>query len=301
MNITIVWGAILLGLLYGPLVLGVFLTFRILDYADLTVDGSLPLGGAIAATLIFAGINPFAATLAAPFLGALAGAVTGILHTRFQITPLLSGILTMIALYSINLRIMGRPNIPLLRHDSIFDPLVDLGLSLRTGQTIIALLVVVIAIVSLHLFLGTELGQALRGTGDNETMMRSLGVNTDRLKILGLAISNALVGLSGALVAQYQGFADISMGIGMIVIGLASVIVGEVILGIKSILGRLIAVIVGSLIYRLTIALVLRFGFLEHTDLRLFTALIVTLALIAPAIRNKFKSMNGKPVPWKQD
>ncbi len=130
--------------------------------------------------------------------------MTGILHTRFQITPLLSGILTMIALYSINLRIMGRPNIPLLRHDSIFDPLVDLGLSLRTGQTIIALLVVVIAIVSLHLFLGTELGQALRGTGDNETMMRSLGVNTDRLKILGLAISNALVGLSGALVAQYQ-------------------------------------------------------------------------------------------------
>lgn len=301
MNISIVWGAILLGLLYGPLVLGVFLTFRILDYADLTVDGSLPLGGAIAATLIFAGVNPFVATLAAPFVGALAGAVTGILHTRFQITPLLSGILTMIALYSINLRIMGRPNIPLLRHGSVFDPLVDLGLPLRVGQTIVALLVIVVSVVFLYLFLSTELGQALRGTGDNETMMRSLGVNTDRLKILGLSISNGLVGLSGALVAQYQGFADISMGIGMIIIGLASVIVGEVILGVKSILGRLIAVVVGSLIYRLTIALVLRFGFLEHTDLRLFTALIVTLALIAPAIRKKLKSMNGKSASLKQD
>ncbi|NLZ28459.1 MAG: ABC transporter permease [Firmicutes bacterium] len=301
MNISIVWGAILLGLLYGPLVLGVFLTFRILDYADLTVDGSLPLGGAIGASLIFAGVNPFVATLAAPFVGALAGAVTGILHTRFQITPLLSGILTMIALYSINLRIMGRPNIPLLRHGSVFDPLVDLGFSLRVGQTIVALLVIVVSVVFLYLFLSTELGQALRGTGDNETMMRSLGVNTDRLKILGLSISNGLVGLSGALVAQYQGFADISMGIGMIIIGLASVIVGEVILGVKSILGRLIAVVVGSLIYRLTIALVLRFGFLEHTDLRLFTALIVTLALIAPAIRKKLKSMNGKSASPKQD
>lgn len=300
MNITIVWGAILLGLFYGLLVLGVFLTFRILNYADLTVDGSLPLGAAVTATLIFSGVNPFLATLVAPFLGAAAGAVTGILHTRFSITPLLSGILTMIGLYSINLRIMGRPNIPLLRNKSIFDPLTELGLSLRAGQTAIAVFVVLVAVLVLYLFLGTELGQAFRGTGDNETMMRSLGVNTDRMKIMALCISNALVALSGALIAQYQGFADISMGIGMIIIGLASVIVGEVVLGVKSILGRLIAVVVGSIIYRLTIAAVLRFGFIEYTDLRLFTALLVTLALIAPEIRKKLKLLNGKIGPLKQ-
>ncbi|NMD33799.1 MAG: ABC transporter permease, partial [Firmicutes bacterium] len=251
MSLALIWSTIILGLLYGLLVLGVFLTFRILDYADLTVDGSLPLGAAITATLIFNGVNPFLATLAAIPLGALAGLVTGVLHTRFAITPLLSGILSMIGLYSINLRIMGRPNVPLLRHETIFDVLTGLGLSLRVSQTMIALAVIVVAVVGLYLFLNTELGQALRGTGDNEIMLRSLGVNTDRMKIMGLAISNALVALSGALIAQYQGFADINMGIGMIVIGLASVIIGEVVLGVKSILGRLCAVVVGSILYRL--------------------------------------------------
>lgn len=294
MNITIIWGAVLLGLFYGLLALGVFLTFRILNYADLTVDGSLPLGAAVAAMLIFSGINPFLATLIAPFLGAAAGAITGILHTRFSITPLLSGILTMIALYSINLRIMGRPNIPLLRQSTVFDFLTEMGLSLRVSQTIVALLVVAVVVVILYIFLSTELGQALRATGDNETMMRSLGVNTDRMKIMGLAISNGLVALAGALIAQQQGFADISMGIGMIIIGLASVIVGEVVFGVKSILGRLAAVVFGSIIYRLAIAAVLRFGFIEYTDLRLFTALLVTMALIAPRLRKRLKFKNGK-------
>lgn len=289
MSLALIWSTIILGLLYGLLVLGVFLTFRILDYADLTVDGSLPLGAAITATLIFNGVNPFLATLAAIPLGALAGLVTGVLHTRFAITPLLSGILSMIGLYSINLRIMGRPNVPLLRHETIFDVLTGLGLSLRVSQTIIALAVIVVAVVGLYLFLNTELGQALRGTGDNEIMLRSLGVNTDRMKIMGLAISNALVALSGALIAQYQGFADINMGIGMIVIGLASVIIGEVVLGVKSILGRLCAVVVGSILYRLAIALVLQIGFIEYTDLKLFTALLVTIALISPEISKKFK------------
>ncbi|HOB29011.1 MAG: ABC transporter permease [Dethiobacteria bacterium] len=289
MSLALIWSTIILGLLYGLLVLGVFLTFRILDYADLTVDGSLPLGAAITATLIFNGVNPFLATLAAIPLGALAGLVTGVLHTRFAITPLLSGILSMIGLYSINLRIMGRPNVPLLRHETIFDVLTGLGLSLRVSQTMIALAVIVVAVVGLYLFLNTELGQALRGTGDNEIMLRSLGVNTDRMKIMGLAISNALVALSGALIAQYQGFADINMGIGMIVIGLASVIIGEVVLGVKSILGRLCAVVVGSILYRLAIALVLQIGFIEYTDLKLFTALLVTIALISPEISKKFK------------
>jgi putative ABC transport system permease protein len=289
MNLTLIWSTLILGLLYGLLVLGVFMTFRILDYADLTVDGSLPLGAAITATLIFSGVNPFLATLAALPLGALAGLITGVLHTRFSITPLLSGILTMIGLYSINLRIMGRPNVPLLRHETIFDALTGAGLSLRVSQTVIALAVIVVVVAGLYLFLGTELGQALRGTGDNEVMLRSLGVNTDRMKIMGLAISNALVALAGALIAQYQGFADINMGIGMIVIGLASVIIGEVVLGVKSIFGRLCAVVIGSILYRLAIALVLRINFIEYTDLKLFTALLVTIALISPEISKKFK------------
>jgi putative ABC transport system permease protein len=290
MNVTLIWSTLILGLLYGLLVLGVFLTFRILNYADLSVDGSLPLGAAITATLIFNGMNPFPATFLALPLGALAGLITGVLHTRFSITPLLSGILTMIGLYSINLRIMGRPNVPLLRHETIFDLLSSAtGLSLRLSQTVIAALIIVFVVTGLKLFLGTELGQALRGTGDNEVMLRSLGVNTDSMKIMGLAISNAIVALSGALIAQYQGFADINMGIGMIIIGLASVIIGEVVLGVKSIFGRLCAVVAGSILYRLAIALVLRISFIEYTDLKLFTALLVTIALISPELSKKFK------------
>lgn len=171
-----------------------------------------------------------------------------------------------------------------------------LGLSLRASQTVIALAVILLVVAGLCLFLRTELGQALRGTGDNEVMLRSLGVNTNRMKILGLAISNALVALSGAMIAQYQGFADINMGIGMIVIGLASVIIGEVVLGVKSIPGRLCAVVVGSILYRLAIALVLRIRFIEYTDLKLFTALLVTIALISPKISRRFKQTPKLPV-----
>ncbi|HHX87912.1 MAG TPA: ABC transporter permease [Firmicutes bacterium] len=293
MSAVVLHGAILLGLLYAVMVLGVFLTFRILNYADLTVDGSLPLGAAVAASLIASGVNPFVATLIAPFLGALAGLITGILHTKFSITPLLSGILTSIGLYSINLRIMGSPNISLLRETTIYDYLTLTGLSVRASEYIMASAVVILLVVMLYFFLHTEKGQALRATGDNETMMRSLGVNTDNMKILGLSLSNALVALSGAMIAQYQGFSDVNMGIGAIIVGLASVIIGEVLIGIKSILGRVIAVVFGSVIYRLTIAVVLRLGFIEHTDLRLFTALLVTLALITPELSKRFKG-NGK-------
>jgi putative ABC transport system permease protein len=288
--LAVYYGAIIQGFLFGLMVLGVFLTFRILNYADLTVDGSLTLGAAITASLIVSGVNPFLATLVAPLAGVLAGCITGILHTKFSITPLLSGILTMIGLYSINLRIMGRPNIPLLRQPVIYEALTRWGISPRNSEFIFSILAALLFIVILNLFLNTELGQAIRGTGDNEIMMRSLGVNTDRMKILGLGISNGLVALSGAMVAQYQHFADISMGIGMIIVGLASVIVGEVVLGVRSIHGKLVAVVIGSIIYRLVIAFILRMGFIEYTDLRLFTALLVTAALIAPQIKQKLKA-----------
>ena len=263
MSLTVVWGAVLLGLFYGLMVLGVFLTFRLLNYADLSVDGSFPLGAAVTSSLIVSGANPFLATAAAPVAGALAGITTGVLHTKFNITPLLSGILTSIGLYSINLRIMGRPNIPLLRQPSIFDLFTNMGFSAKTSQTMAAVLVILLMILILYLFLNTELGKALCGTGDNEIMMRSLGVNTDLIKIMGLAISNALVSLSGAMIAQYQGFADISMGIGIIIIGLASVILGEVVLGamLAPCAGVAPSIPPGHMV-----ALRLKY---EHTDLRL--------------------------------
>ncbi len=287
MNLTVFQGAFIQGLIYGLMVLGVFLTFRILDFPDLTVDGSITLGAAVAASLIIAGVDPVAATLLAPLAGALVGMVTGILHAKFAIPPLLAGILSMIGLWSINLRVMGRPNLPLLRQPTVYDYLSKAGLSLRSSELILSAVVALIFILLLYYFLNTETGQALRATGDNEIMMRSLGVNTDRMKIMGLAISNGMVALSGAMIAQYQGFADVSMGVGTIVAGLASVIVGEVLLGRMRIMVWLIAVLTGSVLYRLIIALVLKLGF-EPNDLKLFTALIVTIALISPFFKGYF-------------
>ncbi|MGI6307410.1 MAG: ABC transporter permease [Dethiobacteria bacterium] len=300
MNLTVFYGAIVQGLFYGLMVLGVFLTFRILDFPDLTVDGSITLGAAVAASLIISGVNPVVATLVAPLAGALAGIVTGTLHARFSIPPLLAGILSMIGLHSINLRVMGgSPNLPLLRQPVIFEYLSKTGFSLRHSEFVFSFLIALFFVLLLYYFLITETGQALRATGDNEIMMRSLGVNTGRMKIMGLGISNALVALCGALVAQYQGFADISMGIGTIVAGLASVIVGEVLLGKARIIVWIFAVLLGSVLYRLIIALVLRLGF-QPTDLKLFTAVIVTIALISPffksytdKVKDKFKVKPG--------
>ncbi|RJX26087.1 MAG: ABC transporter permease [Dethiobacter sp.] len=293
MNLTVFYGAVILGLLYALMVLGVYLTFRILNFPDLTVDGSITLGAAVAASLIISGVNPVVATLVAPLAGALAGLVTGTLHTKFSIPPLLAGILTMIGLYSINLRIMGRPNLPLLRQPVIFEYVARTGLTMRNSEFILSLCVALLFIFILYYFLNTETGQALRATGDNEVMMRSLGVNTDRMKIVGLGISNALVALCGALVAQYQGFADISMGIGVIIAGLASVIVGEVLLGSSRIIVWLMAVVLGSVLYRLIIAVVLRLGF-QPTDLKLFTAVIVTIALISPFIKSYLEKLRER-------
>lgn len=274
------------GLLFALMALGVYLTFRVLDYADLTVDGSFTTGGAIAASIIFAGGSPWLATLAAIIGGLLAGLITGLLHTVFKITPLLSGILTMTGLYSINLRILGRANVPLLRADTVitkfntWQPLDNIY-----GASLLGLFVVVLAVAGLHFFLKTEVGLALQATGDNEQMIRAQGVNTNRMKLLGLAISNGMVAFSGALVAQNQQFADAGMGIGMIVAGLASVIIGEAIFGKRTLLQHIIAVVCGSIIYRAVLALVLRLG-LAPTDFKLLTALIVVIALASPQVRN---------------
>ncbi|MED4784923.1 ABC transporter permease [Brevibacillus choshinensis] len=290
MNLAIM-GAIEQGLLFGILALGVYLTFRILNVPDLTVDGSFALGGAIAAKFIIDGINPFLATLLAFVVGGAAGAFTGILHTKGKVNALLAGILTMIALYSINLRIMGKANLPLLREDTLFTYVKDLsvpnlavgGITILTGVAMIFLVGVLVLKLVIDWFLHTDIGLDLRATGDNPKMIRSFGVNTDTTTIVGLALSNGLVAVSGAWVAQYQGFADVGMGIGMIVIGLASVIVGEVLFGSSSIFRVTLAVILGSIVYRLVIALALQAG-LNPSDMKLITALIVIIALTVPTI-----------------
>ncbi|KXS43327.1 MAG: putative ABC transport system permease protein [Candidatus Frackibacter sp. T328-2] len=287
MALDVIFSSMEQGLVYGIMALGVYLTFRILDFPDLTVDGSFPLGAAVTAKLIVSGVDPVLATLVAIVIGALAGVITGFLNTKLKITGLLSGILTMTALYSINLRIMGRANIPLLNQETILTKLEAIGLN-GEWQAGIFFLVLILALKFLvDWFLHTELGLALRATGDNKQMIRSLGVNTDFMIILGLALSNSLVALSGSLVAQYQGFADVGMGIGMIIIGLASVIIGEVVFSDRIITLATISVIGGSLLYRLAITAALRLGF-APTDLKIVTALLVVIALGAPTLKKEF-------------
>ncbi|WP_400164813.1 ABC transporter permease [Brevibacillus sp. TJ4] len=288
MNLAIM-GAIEQGLIFGLLALGVYLTFRILNVPDLTVDGSFALGGAVSAVLIIDGMSPILATLIAFVIGGLAGAFTGILHTKGKINALLAGILTMIALYSVNLRIMGKSNLPLLREETLVTQIKSLGIpdlavggiTLLTGTAMMFIVIVLIIKLLIDWFLHTDVGQDLRATGDNPKMIRSFGVNTDTTTIIGLTLSNGLVAVSGAWLAQYQGFADVGMGIGMIVIGLASVIVGEVLFGSSSIFRVTLAVICGSIVYRLVIALALRAG-LDPSDMKLITALIVIVALTVP-------------------
>lgn len=273
-------GALESGLLYALMALGVYITFRILDFPDLTVDGSFTTGGAIAAVMITGGSSPWIATIAA-FLGGLAaGAITGLIHTKGRINGLLSGILMMIALYSINMRIMGKPNVGLLGEDTLFSSV----------SPLVFMPIIVIAIkLLLDLFFRTELGLALRATGDNKRMIRSFGANTDYTIILGLSLSNGLVALSGALIAQQSGFADISSGIGMIVIGLASVIIGEAIFGARTVFWATLAAVLGSIVYRVVVALALRIEWLEQTDLKVITAVIVIIALVLPTVQRNMK------------
>lgn len=278
------------GLAYGFVAIGVYITFRVLAFPDLTVDGSFPLGGAVAAVLIINGVNPWLATLAALGAGLCAGLGTSLLNTRLRINALLAGILMMVALYSINLMIMGRSNIPLLREVTVFDQ-VSQFLGIRTDVTLSIIFMVVLTcmiLAILNWFLRTEIGLALRATGENEQMVRGLGADTNMTTILGVSISNGLVALSGALIAQNQGFSDVGMGIGMIVMGLASVIIGEGLFRPRGITAVLLAVLGGTFAYRLFLSVALRVG-LPPADLKLVTALLVIVALAIPFIRKKMR------------
>lgn len=271
------------GLAYGLVALGIVLSFRVLSFPDLTVDGSFVLGGAVAAKMIVSGYSPSLGVLLALVTGFLAGCATGVLNTRLKINSLLAGILVMTILYSVNLRIMGRSNTPLLNQETLFTPFEET----RIRWFLIILffgLIVFLSKFLTDLFLRTRIGLAMRATGDNEQMIRALGVNTDQMTVLGLGLSNAFVALSGALVAQHQGFADIGMGIGMIVAGLAAIIIGETLLRAKSIGMMTLAAILGSFTYRLIITTGLWLG-LAPTDLKMATGIMVILALGLPALK----------------
>lgn len=283
-------GALELGLIYAVMAVGVYLTFRVLDFPDLTVDGSFTTGAATAGVLITNGVNPLLASAAGFATGFVAGCVTGLLHTKGRIDGLLAGILTMIGLWSINLRIMGSANVPLLSQDSVFTPL-DAVMGTWAGVGLLAVGTVLLCLFIVW-FLSTDLGLSLRATGDNQQMITSFGVSTDFTKILTLALSNGLVGLCGALIAQSQGFADISMGIGLILVGLASVILGQAVLPQSRLWLAVVAVALGSVIYRLIIFAALQVG-LNPNDMKLITALLVIVALLVPRmtkVRGKRKA-----------
>lgn len=279
------------GLVFGLVAIGVYLTLRVLAFPDLTVDGSYTLGGATAAVLIINGFNPLVGIFAALVTGLCAGLVTAVLNTKLRVPALLAGILMMVGLYSVNLRIMGGANVSLLREPTIFDQAGGL-LGLRTGSTglsiVVALAINVIVFISLNWFLRTEIGLCLRATGDNEEMVRGLGSDTDRNLILGVSVSNGLVALAGATVAQAQGFADAGMGIGMVVMGLASVIIGETLFRPRGVAGLLIAAISGAFIYRLIITIALRLG-MAPGDLKLVTAILVVAAMAIPYAQKKIR------------
>lgn len=291
MTIYAAIGAVEQGFVYGIMVIGVYLTFRILDFPDLTVDGSLPLGASISAVAITNGMNPFLSLVFAAAGGFLAGVVTAVLNTKFKILHLLASILTMIALYSINIRIMSGPNIALLGSDTVFDAIIGLGVPGQYAGVIIFGCFASMSALAIIWFLSTEFGQTVLATGDNPQMITSLGVNTHTVIIISVGLSNGLVALSGALVAQNQGAADVGMGIGTIIAGLASVIIGETVFGCNTIARAFIAAVLGSILYRLAIAVALgvnigSFSF-SPSDLNLITALLVIAALITPNIKRR--------------
>jgi putative ABC transport system permease protein len=301
MNLLI--GTFTIGCILSLLALGVFISFRIFAFPDITADGSITLGAAVAATLIVRGVSPLLASLAGFVAGMIAGATTGTLFTRFKINPLLSGILVMTALYSINLHIMGRSNVPLLTVTTLATQAERIGTKLMGGATsfnlagwdvsvrdasvlVAVALVVALTGVLLYLFLRTNLGMAMRATGDNVQMIRALGVNDAKMVVFGVAISNGFVALSGALLAQYQGFADVGMGIGMVVWGLASVIIGEALVGTNQVGLTIVGAVMGSVLFRLLVAVALRWG-LSPNDLKLITAVFVFFALVIPQFLRK--------------
>ncbi len=290
------FGALELGLVYGLVALGVFLSFRVLSFPDLTVDGSFPLGAAVAARAIVGGIDPWLATLLALLAGALAGLVTALLNVRFKILHLLASILTMIALFSINLRIMGRPNIALLGEPNVLTPFAGLGVRDMLLTPALVGVALVIVMVLLTRFLASDYGLAMRATGANPRMAQAQGIATGRAICVGMALSNALVALAGALFAQTNGFADITIGTGTIVVGLAAVIIGETLLPARRIGVVVVAAVLGSILYRLAVALALNAHVLglQASDLNLVTAALVGLALILPGARNPLRALLGR-------
>ena len=307
MNLLI--GATTIGLILALLAFGVYLSFRIFSFPDITADGSITLGAAVTAALLVHHYAPWEATLAGFTAGMIAGSITGILHTKFKINELLSGILVMTALYSVNLHIMGKSNVPLMNEATLTSQAESLfailfggkedinvfgwSVSVRDASTLLGIAAIVSFVgMALFLFFRTNLGTAMRAAGDNAQMIRALGVSVDFILILGLAISNGLIALAGSLLAQYQGFADVQMGIGMVVWGLASVIIGEALVGTSSIGLVITGAVMGSVLFRLLVAIALRWG-LNPNDLKLITALFVFVALIAPAMIRKFKSASA--------
>lgn len=306
---TLLIGALVIGLILSLLAMGVYISFRIYKFPDITAEGSFTFGAAVTAAMIVAGSDPWSATLAGFVAGMLAGATTGLLHTKFAINGLLAGILVMTALYSINLRVMQKSNVPLLDQQTLFTYIeqatasvagdasqVDVfGWPVRTtelGALIGVFVFICLVGALLYWFFRTEYGSSMRATGDNAQMIRALGVNVDVRTILGLALSNGMVALAGSILAQYQGFADVQMGIGMLVLGLASVIIGEALVGTKSLGLLIVGAVMGSLLFRLLVAIALRWG-LNPNDLKLITALFVLAALIAPGYLRKLQRGGG--------
>ncbi|MEX0381533.1 ABC transporter permease [Leuconostoc sp. MS02] len=276
------------GLLWAVLGVALFLTFRILNFPDMTVEGSFPLGAATAVAMISHGINPYLATLAAFVIGTIAGLATGLLYTKGKIPILLAGILVMTAALSINLRIMGSANISLLNQKSIFSSPLLQHLPKNFDSVLVGFIIITVITLALIFFLQTEIGQSFIATGDNANMAQSIGIKTDRMTIMGLMLSNGLIAFGGAVIAQNNGYADINMGIGIIVIALASIIIGEVAFGDLSLNGRLVAVIVGSILYRLVLLAVLSLGF-STNDLNLISAIVLAVAMMLPQLRKALK------------
>lgn len=290
-------GGATLGIIWAIMALGLYLTYRVLNYADLTVDGSLTLGGAISAVCVASGMQPILAILIATIGGMAAGSVTGFLHTKFKIPDLLAGILTQFGLYSINLRIMGKANFGLLNEVTLFSQIKELGIPSKWAGLVVGIVFAVILIIAIYCFFGTEIGCALRATGNNPDMVKAMGANTKVFIVLGLVVGNGLVAMSGALLAQYQGYADINMGVGTIVIGLAAIMIGEVLFSKRTYIHRLAGVVIGSIVYRIIIAFVLRISLSSNfvikitaDDMKLITAIIVVIALVSPNIKKAAKA-----------
>lgn len=277
--------AISQGILWSLLSLGLFISFRILNIADMTTEGAYPLGAAVCVSLIQAGMSPILAIFIAMLAGALAGALTSIFINICKIPSLLAGILTMTALLSVNLRVMGRPNLSLLNHKTIFDTLSSVSLPPYFDSIIVGIIIVSLVIFFMHFFFNTELGQALIATGDNPKMASSLGISTKKMTLLGLMLSNSIVALTGAILSQNNGYSDVNSGLGVIVVALAAIIIGEVIFGDVNFLTRLVCIILGSIIYRLLLVFVLKLNIIEANDFKIISALLIALFLSVPELK----------------